>query len=163
MTKGKKGKDFANNDVEAYRHEKETRKNVVPAGLASEGVDRMFKVMMEHNLYEPLYFPPYMRPNSVLLYLLNLQRIEYWDTVSKYLNEHYSITNSKAREITGVNDTIKMSRLLKLWVSKGLLEKIEKGFKGHVYYKKVGVDIPNKFDKAFARGGENGTKGFLFS
>lgn len=127
-----------------------------------EGVDRMFKVMMEHNLYEPLYFPPYMRPNSVLLFLLNLQRIEYWDTVSKYLNEHYSITNSKAREITGVNDTIKMSRLLKLWVSKGLLEKVEKGFKGHVYYKKVGADIPNKFDKAFAGGGENGTKGSLF-
>ena len=53
--------------------------------------------------------------------------------------------------------------LLKLWVSKGLLEKVEKGFKGHVYYKKVGVDIPNKFDKAFAGGGENGTRGSLFS
>jgi len=32
---GKKNKNSANNDVEAYRHETETRKNVVPAGLAS--------------------------------------------------------------------------------------------------------------------------------
>jgi adenine-specific DNA-methyltransferase len=35
MVKGRKGKDFADEDVEAYRHEKETRKNVVPAGLAA--------------------------------------------------------------------------------------------------------------------------------
>jgi len=32
---GKKNKNAANNDVEAYRHETETRKNVVPVGLAS--------------------------------------------------------------------------------------------------------------------------------
>ena len=32
---GKKIKKSANNDVEAYRHEKETRKNVVPVGVAS--------------------------------------------------------------------------------------------------------------------------------
>ncbi len=35
MAKGRKRKDPADEDVEAYRHEKETRKNVVPAGLAS--------------------------------------------------------------------------------------------------------------------------------
>ncbi len=34
MKDGKR-KDSANNDVEAYRHETGTRKNVVPAGLAS--------------------------------------------------------------------------------------------------------------------------------
>ncbi len=32
---GKKNKNSANNDVEAYRHENGTRENVVPAGLAS--------------------------------------------------------------------------------------------------------------------------------
>jgi adenine-specific DNA-methyltransferase len=31
----KKNKKSSNNDVEAYRHETETRKNIVPAGLAS--------------------------------------------------------------------------------------------------------------------------------
>jgi len=35
MVKGRKRKDFADENVEAYRHETETRKNVVPAGLAS--------------------------------------------------------------------------------------------------------------------------------
>jgi hypothetical protein len=35
MTKGRKRKDSADENVEAYRHETETRKNVVPVGLAS--------------------------------------------------------------------------------------------------------------------------------
>lgn len=107
-----------------------------------EGVDRMFKVMKEHNLYEPLYFPPSIRPNSVLLFLLNLQKTEYWDTVNKYLDKHYRITNSEARRITGVSDTLKMSRLLKTWVTKGLLEKMGAGFRGNVYYRKPGVEVP---------------------
>ncbi len=33
--KGRKRKDSAGENVEAYRHETETRKNIVPAGLAS--------------------------------------------------------------------------------------------------------------------------------
>src|SRR4030043_258503 len=35
MVKGRKRKDSDGEKVEAYRHETETRKNVVPAGLAS--------------------------------------------------------------------------------------------------------------------------------
>ncbi|MEW6417814.1 MAG: hypothetical protein AB1480_06805 [Nitrospirota bacterium] len=35
MAKGRKGKDSTGEDVEAYRHETEIRKNVVPVGLAS--------------------------------------------------------------------------------------------------------------------------------
>lgn len=127
-----------------------------------EGVDRMFKAMKEQNLYEPLFFPPTFRPNTVLLILLNLQKVEYWDTVSKYLDEKFKITNKEARDITGVGDTIKMSRLLKLWVAKGLLEKVDSKFKGGVYYKKVGVTIPKKLDSAFARGVANGDSGTLF-
>jgi len=118
-----------------------------------EGVNRMFKIMRELNLYEPLYFPPNIRPNSVLLVLFNLQKIEYWDTVSKYLDEHYRITNSEARRVTGVGDTLKMSRFLKSWVSKGLLERVGSGFKGHMYYRKPGVEIPSGVP--FSRGGEN--------
>ena len=33
-----------------------------------EGVDRMFELMKENNLYEPVYFPPRLRPNSVLVF-----------------------------------------------------------------------------------------------
>ncbi|MEK9131442.1 MAG: ATP-binding protein [Patescibacteria group bacterium] len=132
------------------------RFQVAPNLDIGEGVDRMFKAMREQNLYEPLFFPPTFRPNSVLLILLNLQKIEYWDTVSKFLDERYRITNKEARGITGIADTIKMSRTLKLWVTKGLLEKIESRFKGGVSYKKVGAMIPKKSGTPFARGGANG-------
>lgn len=121
-----------------------------------EGVDRIFNLMKERNLYEPLYFPPSLRPNSVFLILFNLQKVEYWDTVNNYLEKHYRITNQQARTITGINDTLKMSRLLKSWVNKGLLEQVGAGFKGKVYYKKVGVDIPNKLISPLSVGHENG-------
>ncbi len=117
-----------------------------------EGVDRMFKVMRDSNLYEPLYFPSSVRPNSVLLFLLNLQRVEYWDTVSKYLDENYRITNGEARKITGINDTLKMSRLLKTWVDKGLLEKVGQKAKKVTYYKKIGQEVPRTL---LSRGSEN--------
>jgi ATP-dependent DNA helicase RecG len=106
-----------------------------------EGVDRMFKVMKEKNLYEPLYFPPTIRPNTVLLLLLNIHKIEYWDTVSKYLDKNYRITNKTARGITGVHDVLKMSRLLRGWVEKELLEKISKTKKDS-YYRKPGQEVP---------------------
>lgn len=116
-----------------------------------EGVDRMFRVMMEKNLYDPLFIPPSMRPNTVLLVLLNLHKIEYWDTVSKYLDENYRIVNKIARDITGVNDSIKMSRLLRGWVEKGLLEKIGTAKKDS-YYRKPGQEVPRGL---FSRGGDN--------
>lgn len=117
-----------------------------------EGVDRMFKVMKEKNLYEPLYFPPTLRPNTVLLVLFNLQKIEYWDTVSKYLDDNYKINNSEARNITGIADTLKMSRLLNAWVNKGLLERVGKGYKGNMYYRKPGQEVPSGL---FSKGVEN--------
>lgn len=123
-----------------------------------EGVDRMFKVMEQKNLYEPLYIPPTVRPNSVLLVLFNLHKVEYWDTVSKYLDDNYKITNKEARKITGIQDTIKMSRTLKLWVSKRLLEKMDTVFKGDVSYKKFGVDIPKKINITFTKRDANGKK-----
>ncbi|MFH1048169.1 MAG: hypothetical protein V1732_00720, partial [Patescibacteria group bacterium] len=110
-----------------------------------------------------LFSPPTLRPNSVLLTLLNLQKVEYWDMVSKYLDENYRITNQEARNITNVMDTIKMSRLLKLWVTKGLLDKVDSKFKGGVYYKKIGVAIPKKIDHALARGVENGQSNSLLT
>lgn len=117
-----------------------------------EGVDRMFEVMKEENLYEPLFFPAFLRPNSVLLILLNQQKISYWDTVSNYLDDNYQITNAEARKITGIQDTIKMSRILKDWVDKKLLFKVQGDFKGNTLYRKHGVKDPIPF----AKGVENG-------
>ena len=99
-----------------------------------EGVDRMFKTMQENNLYDPIYEPANTQPNSVLLHLLNIHKIEYWDTVSNYLDEKEVITNSEARRITGIKDTLKMSRLLKKWTDQKLLKQIGKS--KNTYYKK---------------------------
>lgn len=106
-----------------------------------EGVDRIFQVMKDSNLYEPLYFPASRRPNSVLLILFNMQKIDYWDTVSNYLDDNVRINNQKVREITNITDSSKVSRLLKMWVSKGLIEKVDAGYRGNIYYKKLGVNI----------------------
>jgi len=111
-----------------------------------EGVDRMFELMKKHNLYEPIYFPTKLRPNSVLLFLVNLRRVDYWDTVSKYLDQHGSITNREARDITGVTDTLQVSRLLGDWVAKGLLEKRGGKTRG-AYYAKTGQDVIELFFK----------------
>lgn len=115
-----------------------------------EGVDRMFKVMEEQNLYEPLYFPATIRSNSVLLILFNKYKINYWDTVNKYLDEHLKITNAEARRITGVTDTVKMSRILKVWVNQKLLTKVDTDFKGGTAYMKTSTDITKPFAKGVA-------------
>ncbi|HOA18800.1 MAG TPA: putative DNA binding domain-containing protein [bacterium] len=128
------------------------RFNASPNLDIGEGVDRMFEVMSQENLYEPLFFPSSLRPNSVLLVLLNQQKISYWDTVSNYLDNNHQITNADARRITGIQDTIKMSRILKDWVDKKLLFKIQSGFKGNTLYRKHGV----KDLDPFSGGNENG-------
>jgi ATP-dependent DNA helicase RecG len=122
-----------------------------------EGVDRIFQVMREKNLYEPLYFPASRRPNTVLLVLFNMQKIDYWDTVSNYLEDHLRINNQNVREITGIPDSSKTSRLLKAWVAKGLIEKVETGYKGHTYYKKLGVNIAEA-EAPYARDGAHDTR-----
>lgn len=110
-----------------------------------EGVDRMFKIMFESNLYEPLYLPPTLRPHSVMVVLISMQRVEYWDTVSKYLDEHLRITNILARKITGISDTLKMSRLLSSWVDKGLLKKVGNSKKTAYYTKSGEAEAPLLF------------------
>ena len=71
-----------------------------------------------------------------------MQKIEYWDTVSNYLDDNLTITNQETREITGIQNTPKVSRLLKKWVDDGLLERVESGYKGGIYYKKPGIIVP---------------------
>jgi len=106
-----------------------------------EGVDRMFKLMKEANLYDPIYLVPPATSNSVLLVLLNLERISHWDTVSQYLDKNFKITNKELRNITGIKDTLKGTRLLKSWVKEGLLEEV-KPSKKTTFYKKPGVKLP---------------------
>lgn len=103
-----------------------------------EGVDRMFALMKAENLYEPIYIPPEVRRYSVLVMLLNLHRVEYWDTVSQYLDKNIFVTNRTAKKITGIADTLKMSKLLRKWTKQGLLQKTGEK-KNTKYSKSVGV------------------------
>ena len=118
------------------------RFNDAPNLDIGEGVDRIYQVMSDSNLYDPLYSPISEKPNSVLLTLFNVQKIEYWDTVSNYLNNNFSINNQEVRRITNINDPSKVSRLLKKWTDNGLIEKVESRYKGNTYYKKPGVILP---------------------
>ena len=104
-----------------------------------EGVERIFQAMKDHNLYEPLYLPADQVPNKVELHLFNMQKINYWDTVKNYLAANYKINNQKTREITGITDSSKVSRMLKSWIDQGLIEKIDHGYKGNIHYKLAGV------------------------
>ncbi len=106
-----------------------------------EGVDRMFKLMTEANLYEPLYAPPWSGPNSVQVVLFNLERVTYWDTVSHYLDQKLRITNHELRKITGISDTIKASRLLKVWTKQGFLEQVKGASPKWTYYRKPGARL----------------------
>ena len=56
--KGRKRKDSADENIEAYRHETETRKNVVPAGRAS-----YFTASPKPRKYE---YDPHLDPQLVL-------------------------------------------------------------------------------------------------
>lgn len=68
------------------------------------------------------------------------------------LDKHLRISNHEARAITGISDTLKMSRLFKMWVSNGLLNKVGERAKKGVYYVKPGQEFPPLL---FSGGGEN--------
>ncbi len=80
-----------------------------------------------------------MAPNSVLVVLFNMERVTFWDTVSQYLDQNLRITNQELRKITSITDTLKASRLLKMWTKQGLLEQIKGRGPRHAYYQKPGA------------------------
>ncbi|MDO8575508.1 MAG: hypothetical protein Q7R78_02305, partial [bacterium] len=81
--------------------------------------------MRAENLYDPIYFTYPTYQDSVKVVLLNEKQQSEWEKVREYLVENRYINNSKAREITNVTQLHEMSRLLKKWVTQGLLLKIE--------------------------------------
>lgn len=51
MAKGKKKKDLNNGDIKSYKHEKESRKNTVPVGLASYDTSKPKPKRYEYDLH----------------------------------------------------------------------------------------------------------------
>ena len=88
---------------------------------AGEGVKMMFAEMAAAKLYPPRYSQNTdAAVESVTVTLLNLARPSTWDEVSDWLDRERSITNSKLREISGL-DTLAASKQLKGWVGQGVL------------------------------------------
>lgn len=88
---------------------------------AGEGVRMMFSEMAAARLYPPQY-----RQNlesaveSVMVTLLNHERPSIWDEVSDWIDRHGSVANADLCRIGRV-DTLKASRMLKEWVTQGVL------------------------------------------
>ncbi len=87
-----------------------------------EWVDRMFLLMDKGNLNPPRYSSISQKPYSVLVTLLNAHKMQFVDTIQTYILENWLITNKEARAITGIWDTLKVSRLLKQMVESGILK-----------------------------------------
>ena len=89
---------------------------------AGEGVRMMFSMMDTAGLYPPLYFSRTTTGrDSVLVVLRNEARPSIWDQVSQFIDKHGSVGNAEVRAIMRTDDTLKASKNLRMWVSRGLL------------------------------------------
>ena len=103
---------------------------------AGEGVKMMFAEMAAAKLYPPRYSQNLEAAvESVTVTLLNLARPSTWDEVSDWLDRERSITNSKLREISGL-DTLAASKQLKSWVGQGVLVALPAASRQHASYTK---------------------------
>ena len=109
---------------------------VAPNIDAGEGVKMMFAEMAAAKLYPPRYTQNTDTAiESVTVTLLNLARPSTWDEVSDWLDRERSITNSKLREISGL-DTLAASKQLKSWVGQGVLVALPAASRQHASYTK---------------------------
>jgi len=113
----------------------------------NEGVQAMRNEMSSRNLFDPIYFTyPYYQ-DSVNVILLNEERSTEWEKVKEYLLVNTYINNAEARRITSIKQVYSMSRLLKKWVTQGLLLKItpENRSTKNIRYKLINTsDLPEK-------------------
>tara|TARA_B100000315_G_scaffold41810_1_gene36717 strand:+ start:4513 stop:4959 length:447 start_codon:yes stop_codon:yes gene_type:complete len=142
---------------EGYRNDllvKHLREFPEPPNLdQNEGVRAMRSEMKRRNLYPPAFFTfPHLQ-DSVRVILFNTIIATGWDKVSSYLTkkEKY-ITNETVRKIIDNPDTSKVSRLLRKWVSQGLLIKIETGSKRTVKYR---LPVDKEQESLFAKASAN--------
>ncbi len=91
----------------------------------NEGVRAMRSDMKESNLYDPIFLTYPILDDSTKVVLLNEKRPDAWEKVKNYLESQKYITNTKAREITAIIQTHKMSRLFSQWLNQGLLIKVD--------------------------------------
>ena len=91
----------------------------------NEGIRSMRSEMEKQNLYPPIFFTYPLYEDSIKVALFNEEQPTEWEKVKKYLEKNKYIDNKVARDISGIVQVHKMSRLLKKWTDKGLIIKIE--------------------------------------
>jgi ATP-dependent DNA helicase RecG len=103
----------------------------------NEGVQAMRNEMNKQNLFPPLFFTYPNFEDSVEVVLLNEERPSEWEKVYEYLKENKFIDNQKAREITGIVQLDKMSKLFLKWTKQDLITRIpnDPKIKKNVKYK----------------------------
>lgn len=97
-----------------------------------EGVKRIFESMKSSDLIDPVYA---VEENFVKISLFNERRTPYWERAEEFLKKYGKITNRDLRQMTGIQDTVRISRILKNWVDHGLLIKMGTSKKGRYYVK----------------------------
>jgi ATP-dependent DNA helicase RecG len=115
----------------------------VPPNIdAGEGVKTMFAEMAQAQLY-----PPQFRLNtsaaveSVTVILSNVERPTVWDEVNDWLDRKGTIANADVVRMAQL-DTLKASKLLKIWRDQGLLEPLPGlGKRNMAYRKRLGESV----------------------
>lgn len=85
--------------------------------------------------------------DGVCVVLFNEKAPNEWEKVAQYLNVNKYIANAEARKILGIQDTIKVSKIFRNWVKKGLLLKVvpRSGAKRLAKYRLPNIDEKSLF------------------
>lgn len=130
--------------AEDYRNDllvKHLREFPDPPNLdANEGINAIRNEMKAQNLYPPAYSTWPTKDELGLKYyvkvkLLNGSAPDEWTKVENYLRQNNYINNAKARDVTGVIQSVTMSKFLKKWLNQGLIERVVNGSKSQRDYK----------------------------
>jgi ATP-dependent DNA helicase RecG len=143
-------KNIGNVRADGYRNDllvKHLREFPDPPNLdRNEGVQAMRSEMNKQNLFPPIFFTYPILEDSVEVILFNEERPSEWEKVHEYLESNKYIDNKKAREITGIIQIDKMSKLFKKWTEKGLVIRIpsDTKVKKNVIYKLAEQNDPER-------------------
>jgi ATP-dependent DNA helicase RecG len=95
---------------------------------AGEGVRMMISVMDKAKLYAPTFLaPPDLPREAVLTLLRNEARPTAWTQVEARARESGSVGNAEVRAILRSDDSVRASKMLRLWVDAGLLVPVDPG------------------------------------
>ena len=89
---------------------------------AGEGIRMMFATLEQDGLWPPIYREKNEGEKAAVeVVLRNEARLSEWALVEDHLQEHDTISNADVRRIINTESNTKASKLLKQWVSSGLI------------------------------------------